>query len=53
MKLRVFMSKELGGCSRYEVRNVYKILDKKPKKRDHLENVRVDGRMILKLIFEK
>jgi hypothetical protein len=34
-----------------EVRNMYKILDKKPQGRDYLENLATDGRMILKMDF--
>jgi hypothetical protein len=36
-----------------EMRNVYKILVQKPKVRDHSEDLRVDGRIILKLLLGK
>jgi hypothetical protein len=45
----------MGGiCSTYgEGRNAYRVLVGKPEGRNHLEDPDVDGRIILKWIFEK
>ena len=46
---------EMGGtCSTYgERRGAYKVLVGKPDGRNHLEDEGIDGRIILKRIFEK
>jgi hypothetical protein len=43
-----------GTCSRVrKLRNVYKILVAKSEGKPYLENIRVDGRMILNWILKK
>jgi len=45
-----------GACATYsgeERRGTYKVLVRKPEERDHLEDVGVDGRIILKSILKK
>jgi hypothetical protein len=37
----------------WELRNVYEVLVKRPEGKDHLEDLGVDGKMILKLILKK
>jgi hypothetical protein len=43
------MDNKMGrACSMGERRNAYNILIRKPKGRDHLEDIGIDGRIILK-----
>jgi len=43
-----------GACSTYgEKRGVYRVLVGKPKENNHLEDLSVDGRIILRWIFRK
>jgi hypothetical protein len=43
-----------GACSTYwERRGVYRVLVENLRERDHLEDPRVDGRIIIRWIFRK
>jgi hypothetical protein len=51
--IKLIRMKWAGHVAHMENRGVYRVLCRKLKERDHLENIGIDGKIILRWIFRK